>query len=169
MLFHRYYRRVYCFVVRRLNDRSLAEETVIDVFFEVWQSAHAFREESRPSTWIFGIAHYKSMSTLRHASRRHRSAVVPIRSEILQRFPDGRPSHEDVEARDQMRRLEEIISSLGSDQRRAAELVWIEGLSHEEAARRLGVSANAVKLRVSRARQRVRREWESPRVEGDGA
>lgn len=168
-LFHRYYRRVYGFLLKRLGDASLVEETVIDVFFEIWQNAGAFRAESRPSTWIFGIAHYKSLAARRHRSRPQRRAVVPIRAEALQRFPDERPAHAHVEARDQMRRLEQILRTLGPDQRQAAELVWIEGLSHEEAARRLGVTANAVKLRVSRARERVRREWQPALVRREGA
>ncbi len=156
-LFQRYYARVFSFVDRRLGDPSLAEETVVDVFFEVWRNAASFRAESRPSTWLFGIAHFKSLAASR--SRRRASRVVAMDDAWLSRTPsEGRPE-EELSARQAIARLDELLLTLGSEQREAVQLVWIEGLSHKEAAERLGVSTNAVKLRVMRARERVLREW----------
>ncbi len=156
VLFHRYYPRVYSFVYRRLRDRTLAEEAVMDVFFEVWRGATSFRAASRPSTWIFGIAHFKALEAHRRRSQGKRAAVVPIQQESLQRAPEPGNAEDRLEARDEIRLLERFVQSLNDNQREAVELVWFEGLSLEEAANRLGVSVDTVKTRVWRARQRAR-------------
>jgi RNA polymerase sigma-70 factor (ECF subfamily) len=157
-LFHRYYQRVYAFVQRRLSDPGLSEETVVDTFFEVWRSAHAFRAESAPATWIFGIAQFKTISARRHRSRAKRAALVPVSKEDLERAPEERVAESQLAARDEMRRLRRVLSSMGELQRRTAELVWLEGLSHEEAAAQLGTTTDSVKARLWRARRQVRQE-----------
>ena len=43
VLFDRYRARVFSFVRRRVNDEMLAEEIMVDTFFEVWRSASAYR------------------------------------------------------------------------------------------------------------------------------
>ena len=59
-LFQRYYTRVYSFVLRRLGESTSAEDTTVETFAELWRTAKRFRGESRPSTWIYGIAHFKA-------------------------------------------------------------------------------------------------------------
>jgi DNA-directed RNA polymerase specialized sigma24 family protein len=75
-LFQRYYSRVYWFVQRRLHDANLAEEVVADVFFEVWRSAHSIAGASHPTTWIFGIAHFKCVGAHRDRRRHKRASVI---------------------------------------------------------------------------------------------
>lgn len=158
-LFRRFHARVYRFARGRLHDAPLAEETAADVFFEVWKSAAAFRGDSKPSTWIFGIAHFKCLAADRHRSRAKRASLIPMSPEVMARAEDGRSTEAQLQARDEMRGLERIVHSLGAEQRSAAELVWLEGLSQQEAARRLGVSIDTIKMRVWRARQQVRKQW----------
>ena len=57
--------RLFRYLARFVNDASAAEELVDDVLFEIWKSASKFRESSKVSTWIFGIAHHKAISHLR--------------------------------------------------------------------------------------------------------
>lgn len=51
----------------------------------------------------------------------------------------------------------EAIASLPAAEREVAELTLVEGLSPAEAARALGMSAPAVRMRLSRARRKLRR------------
>lgn len=157
-LFARYYRRVFAFVSRRMNDDSLSEEIVVDTFFEVWRSASSFRGESRPSTWLFGIAHFKIRSALRSRSRAKRSRVIPVLGERLAEAPDPLDSEKQLVARDELARLKGVLDSLSVSQRRAAELVWLEGMSQREAAQQLGVTTDTLKARLWRVRNRVRAE-----------
>ena len=155
-LFQRYYSRVYWFAQRRLHDANLTEEVVADVFFEVWRSAANFAGASRPSTWIFGIAHFKCVGAHRDRKRHKRSAVVPTNVETLHRVADGRDAGERLESRDELRMVERAIAALPEEQRRVIELALIEGLPYDQIAERLHVPEGTVKTRVARARARLR-------------
>ena len=166
-LFQRYHRRVFHFVLRRLGDPGLAEEVVADVFFEVWRSVDQFAGASRPSTWIYGIAHFKSSSAHRDRSRFKRAAVVPTNVESLHRVADDRHADDRLQAREELRIVHRVLSSLPEDQRTVLELAVIEGLPYDEIADRLGVPEGTIKTRVSRARVRLRRGFDRISLEKD--
>lgn len=166
-LFQRYHRRVFHFVLRRLGDPGLAEEVVADVFFEVWRSIDHFAGASRPSTWIYGIAHFKSASAHRDRSRYKRAAVVPTKVESLHRVADDRDAHERLHAREELRIVHRVLSSLPEDQRTVLELAVIDGLPYDEIAERLGLPEGTVKTRVSRARVKLRRGFDRFALERD--
>lgn len=156
-LFHRYQGRVFHFVLRRLGDPGLAEEVVADVFFEVWRSVDHFAGASRPSTWIFGIAHFKATGAHRDRTRLKRAAVVPTNVEFLHGVADDTDADARLAAREDLGRVRQVLESLPDDQREVLELAVLEGLPYEEIADRLGVPEGTVKTRVSRARTRLRR------------
>ncbi len=155
-LFTRFYPRVYGFVMARLHDPALAEETVSDVFFEVWRSAGGFRGASRVSTWIFGIATFKSLEADRNRRRLKRSAVVPTNLEVLHRVADDTDSEATLEARDELRWFRELLGTLPDGQREVLELALVEGFDTHEIADRLGVAPGTVKSRLFRARNELR-------------
>ena len=155
-LFQRYSSRLYWFVQRRLHDANLAEEVVADVFFEVWRSAHSFAGASRPSTWIFGIAHFKCVGAHRDRRRHKRASVISTNVETLHRFADDRDTNEQMAAREELRHLQDAIAALPEEQRRVVELALIQGLPYEEIAEQLQVPEGTVKTRVARARARLR-------------
>ncbi len=156
-LFDRYHSRVFGFILRRLEDRELAREVSSDVFLEVWVNARHFRGESRISSWIFGIAHFKCLEANRQRLRFKRARVVPTEDEVISQVPEPHVSGTTLEARQDLRRVGEAMNRLPRDQREALELMILEGIDLEEVARRQGVSAGTVKTRVSRARRAIRR------------
>jgi RNA polymerase sigma-70 factor (ECF subfamily) len=163
-LFQRYHARVFHFVQRRLRDESLSEEVVADVFFEVWRSVEHFAGASRPSTWIFGIANFKSAGAHRDRQRHKRASVIPTNVEFLHRAPDRMDPAERFEAREQLGRVARMLAALPDDQREVVELAVVEGLPYEEISARLGVPEGTVKTRVARARARLRRELGRPGI-----
>jgi RNA polymerase sigma-70 factor (ECF subfamily) len=156
-LHHRLYPRVYGFVLRRLRDPSLAEETVVDVFVELWKNAGRFRGESRVTTWIFGIAHFKCLAASRAARRSKRSAVVSTEAEILEALPDPLDAEDALAARERVSQVKAALLILPEGQRKVVELAFLEGLGYGEIAARLGVAEGTVKTRISRARSMLRR------------
>jgi RNA polymerase sigma-70 factor (ECF subfamily) len=156
VLFERYYPRVFAFLMRRLRDRELSEETAADVFFEVWRNASAFRGASLASTWIFGIAHFKCLEADRRRRRMKRSQVLPTNVEVLHRVADPRELTNELEVRADLRRVEALVRRLPAEQRTTVELALVEGLAYDEIAQRLGVPEGTIKARVARARARIR-------------
>lgn len=156
-LFDRYFARVFVFIERRVEDRELARELTSDVFLEVWEQAGRFRGDAKVSTWIFGIARFKSLEAVRGQQRFKRSRVVAGGDELLSRVPESRSSATQLGAREALRRVAEAMDRLPRDQREALELAVIEGLEPEEIASRQQISRDTVKTRISRARRALRR------------
>jgi len=169
-LFQRYHARVSFFVQRRLSgDPALAEEIVSDVFFEVWRSVDHFAGASKPSTWIFGIAHFKCASANRDRKRHKRASVVPMHAEALHRFADPRDSGGRLAAREALRLVRAAIDALPAEQREVVELAALEGVPYDEIADRLGVPEGTVKTRVARARARLRQGLRGLGLEESGS
>jgi RNA polymerase sigma-70 factor (ECF subfamily) len=155
-LYDRYQARLYAFVIRRVQDHGLAEEVVADTFFEVWRSATEFQGASRVSTWIFGIATFKSLEADRNRRRLKRSSVIPTSQEVLAAASDGARAEARMEARSELRWLRYRLERLPETQREVAALALFEGAGTDEIAGRLGISAGTVKSRLSRARRELR-------------
>ena len=162
-LFRSYYGRVQAFVLGRVSDAQLAQEIAGDVFFEVWRSAERFRGESRVSSWLFGIAHYRCLAALRERRAAKRSRVIPTGIEYLQAVPDSSQGPERIDSREELQMVMDEIERLPENYRAVAELALVEGLSHDQIADKLGIRPDNVRTRVSRARaqlrRRVGREW----------
>ncbi|MBW2316528.1 MAG: sigma-70 family RNA polymerase sigma factor [Deltaproteobacteria bacterium] len=157
-IFKRYYPRVYAFVLRRLGESTAAEDTTVETFAELWRTAKKFRGESRPSTWIYGIAHFKSLAARRAAGRNKRSKVISVDFETLSRAPSEEDPVERLEAREEVRRVRQAIEALPQRYRQVIELAFFENLPYSEIARRLGMAEGTVKTQISRARERLRRQ-----------
>lgn len=157
-LFQRYYPRVHAFVLRRLGDSASAEDTTVETFAELWRTAKRFRGESRPSTWIYGIAHFKALAARRAAGRNKRSKVISVDFETLSRAPADEDLGQQIEAREEVRRVRLAIQSLPQRYRQVIELAFFENVPYGEIARRLGMAEGTVKTQVSRARDRLRRQ-----------
>jgi len=155
-LYDRYQSRLYSFVIRRVGDHGLAEEIVADTFFEVWRSAGGFQHRSRVSTWIFGIATFKSLEADRNRRRMKRSNVISTPQEVLSATSDGARAEARMEARSELRWLRYRLERLPETQREVAALALFEGAGTDEIAGRLGISAGTVKSRLSRARRELR-------------
>jgi len=157
-LFQRYYSRIYAFVLRRLGDSTSAEDTTVETFAELWRTAKRFRGDSRPSTWIYGIAHFKALASRRAAARKKRSKVISVDFETLSRAPAETDLQRTVEARQEVKRVQQAIQSLPQRYRQVIELAFFENLPYEEIARKLGMAEGTVKTQVSRARIRLRKQ-----------
>jgi RNA polymerase sigma-70 factor (ECF subfamily) len=138
--------------VRRLAGPSAdAEDLIHDVFVVALRRRSEFRGDAKVSTWLFRITQLvvrkrrfrrKLRQCLDVLHRSHEIAVVP---------PTPTPL-EVVEQRQQHARLYAALDHLPDKYRTAIILCDIEGAGAEEAGRLLGLTANAVWVRVHRGR-----------------
>jgi RNA polymerase sigma factor (sigma-70 family) len=154
ILFERHAPAVLQFCFRRTAHAALAEDLTSIVFLEAWRKRgrlELFQESARP--WLLGVA-LNVVRSQHRAQRRHSDALarVPIPE---QPEPESEVAIARLDAEREMRGLLETVSKLNRREREVLELcVWAE-LSTEEAARSLGISAGAVRSRLSRARRRL--------------
>ncbi len=65
-LYDRYKNRVFGFLVRMTNDREIAEDLLQDTFLAAMRNAQQFDRQRNFLSWIFGIAHKRTIDYFRH-------------------------------------------------------------------------------------------------------
>jgi RNA polymerase sigma-70 factor, ECF subfamily len=152
-------------VARRfLRNEDDAHDAVQEAFLSAFRSIERFARGSRLSTWLHRILINACLMKLR-SSRRH--AEEPIEN-LLPKFaeaghqvnhptPEWEASAEELLQKGETREIvRRSIDRLPENYRSVLLLRDIEELTTEEAARLLGVTENAVKIRLHRARQALR-------------
>ncbi len=148
---------------RMLRNEEAAKDVVQDAFLQAFRAINRFREDSRLSTWLHRIVVNAALMRMRSASRRPEQAI----DELLPQFDDhgahvepagGIPmGAEEVMVNCQVRaQVRACIAELPEQYRAVITLRDFEELSTTEVATVLGISENAVKIRLHRARQALR-------------
>ncbi|HKR11399.1 MAG TPA: sigma-70 family RNA polymerase sigma factor [Pyrinomonadaceae bacterium] len=147
-----YQKRLFAYAMKMLGDAGAAEELSSDVMFEVWKQARQFRGKSKVSTWIFGIAHYKTLNALRR-----KGPGMAVTLDQAKTTSDRRPDPEQLAERcDMLERLETALGHLSLDHREVIELTFYHEFSYEEIAQIMNCPVNTVKSRMFYAKQKMR-------------
>ena len=147
LLYDRHAGRLIGLAHRILGDTGEAEEILQEVFLHVWRAATTFDPSRGPVlAWLLVATRSRSIDRLR-SRRPGKSAGMTS----LEEAPET-ASREDVEADAASREWEAqcraVIAELPEDQRRALELAYFEGLTHQEIAERTATPLGTVKTRV---------------------
>jgi len=157
----RHRQRVLAVAQRITKNREDAEDVAQESFHKAFLHLDAFQEKSRLSTWLTRIAMNEALMLLRR--RRRVFETLPENPEngakcSLEPFVDHSPSPEESCWRRERRQLlTKAINRLDAKVRHTILLCDIEERSVEETAQILGTSIGAVKARVFRGRQKLRR------------
>jgi RNA polymerase sigma-70 factor (ECF subfamily) len=166
--------RMLAVATRFLRNDEDARDAVQDAFVSAFRSLPSFEAGSQLSTWLHRIVVNASLMRLRS---RRRKPEEPLDGLLPSFFEDGHrrdpapPWQETAETALQRREVRELvrgtIDELPETYRAALLLRDIEGFDTEQAARLLGVTPNAVKVRLHRARQALRTLLEPYMTGGD--
>ena len=146
---------VYAFCGRRLGALSgAAEDVTADIFTVVWRNIDKVPPAPECRTFIYGIAYrqvrkQQQKSWARSRLQRRLEAEWAVVSTAQLGWATSSVPRD---------RVHLAIEALPEGERAALLLVVWDGLSHVEAGRVLGCSANAVALRLFKARARIRRQ-----------
>lgn len=128
-----------------VRDEALAADAVQSAWIRVWRRLSTLRRPESLRPWLFAIAANEAKQLAR---RRRRDIRIQAREESAQ---------VDVGVSDRVD-LERALAGLSADDRMLISLSYLGGLSSKEIAEVLGVSPSAVRGRLARAIQRLRRE-----------
>ena len=150
VLFARHHVRVYRFVLRLVSDPTIAEDTISEVFLDVWRQAGRFEGRSAVSTWLLSIARFKALSALRKRTDEE------LDEETAEAIPDTADTPEEaIQKKDKSEVLRECLKSLSPEHREIVDLVYYHEKSVEEVAEIVGIPENTVKTRMFYARKRL--------------
>ena len=158
-LVKRYQAYVFTLVLRMLKTREDAEEVAQDVFIKAYRSLADFRGESKFSTWLYTIANTTSITFL----RKKKLDVHSLDNEKVFEVADSKDSGfraNLVEQKSRVNMVNEAIAMLSPDDAGIITLFYKAEQNLEEIARILRLETNTVKVRLHRARTRLKEKME---------
>lgn len=165
---HASYRPRICRYMARLVGQSEAEDLTQEVFVRVSRGLPDFRGDAKLSTWIYRIATNVATDRLRSRSFKETQSDKAISHQEgsvgdADALPDEKsPSLERQLMREEMSScVHDYINTLPENYRATVTLSEIEGLTNQEIAEVLGLTLDAVKIRLHRGRARLKEKLET--------
>ena len=149
----RHTRGVLNLVYRYLGDATKAEDLAQDVFVKVYKARMKYEPKAKFSTWLYRIAANHCLNEIR-ARKSQPHLAAPI-NDLLEE-----PSPVDPDARLKQVELQEAVkaalNALPENQRMAVLLARYQEMSYEEIAETLGLTLEAVKSVLFRAKENLK-------------
>jgi RNA polymerase sigma-70 factor (ECF subfamily) len=166
-IYNAYHARILRYLKRLVGERE-AEDLTQEVFIKVSGALEGFRGESSVSTWIYRIATNAAMDRQRSPSFQRAAGDLSTEEREAEAADKNVWTGQKIIALDrQLIRKEmnecirDFIFRLPSDYRTVVILREIEGFKSRETAEILGISLDAVKIRLHRARVLLKKEFEA--------
>lgn len=156
LIFERYARPIISFIYDMVGERGLAEELTQETFVRAYKNIHALRDETKLSTWLFGIAKNVARESLRSRRALDRNVnlddqdVMELRDKSL--TPDGQLLDKELS-----RTISCALAQLDEDKRLVFTLKVLQQQSYEQIAVITGFSVPKLKTDLHRARAEMRR------------
>ncbi|HEV7241409.1 MAG TPA: RNA polymerase sigma factor [Thermoanaerobaculia bacterium] len=153
-IYDRYSGRIYNFAFRFLKNAEAAEDATQEVFVKMLRHANQFHGDAKLSTWLFSITANWCRDYLRKADNKSKES-----DDVLVTLPASSEHSPDrtLERRENEQRVRRALATLTAEQREAILLSRYQGLSYAEIAQIAGCSEGAVKTRVFRAMETLKK------------
>jgi RNA polymerase sigma-70 factor, ECF subfamily len=160
MLIDRHQGKIQRFMMGWVNNVQVAEDLAQDVFLRVYKARKTYLPTAKFTTWLYRIANNIASNHVRdNANRRefqisnasnHSGTGVMI--ENIAMAPSGFQPSRQIDHSERSGVILQALQALGERQRTAVMLSKFEGMSYQEIADTMGMSVQAVKSLLSRAR-----------------
>lgn len=158
-LVERYRNYVFTLVLRFTDNREDAEEIAQDIFVKAYRSLADFRGVAKFSTWLYTIVRTSCISFL----RKKKMKIVSMDNDSGSGEWEDRESGlkaDTIEQKSRHGMVNEAIRLLAPDDRQVITLFYQAEQSLEEIGRIMGLEPNTVKVKLHRARQRLKEKME---------
>ena len=161
-IFEEYHSRILRYLTRIVGPEE-AEDLAQEVFDKISRGLEGFQEKSKLSTWIYRIATHTAIDRCRTAASRHANEHRPFEEDTppeasANPASPAPPVTDRLVIRKEMSDcVNEFIDNLPPDYRTVIVLSDLEGFANKEIAEILGISLDNVKIRLHRARSRLKK------------
>ena len=152
------------FVARRIGERERAADLTAEIFLAAIDSAHRYRPgRATPKAWLYGIARVLVANDRRRRGRERAGEAGKewLRGSALLDPEDAARIDARIDAAAQSRLLYEAMDRLPDAERAVLELVALDELTVAEAAAAAGVRSGTARVRLHRARRKLRADLEA--------
>jgi len=157
-LVKRHQRFVFTLALRFAKTREDAEEIAQDCFIKAYRSLGTFQRNSKFTTWLYSIVYTTSMTFLR--KKRVETDSIDDENTYVQLENHGGYDVNDAENKSRSYYLNQAITQLLPDDATIITLFYKGEQSLEEIGATMGIEPNTVKVKLFRARQRLKEKLE---------
>lgn len=159
VLVNRYQNYVFTLAMRFTKNREDAEEVSQDIFIKAYRSLADFRGASKFSTWLYTIVNTTCITFLRKKRLEIHSLDNEKVFEVADSLDSGMRANM-IEQKSKVAMVNNAISMLGGDDAIILTLFYKAEQSLEEIASALGIEVNNAKVKLHRARARLKEKME---------
>lgn len=160
----RYQNRLVSLLAHLVGQRDMAEDLAQEVFMRVYRARKRYVPGSKFSTWLFTIANNVASNALRSLSRRREINLAPVGPgdtggnplESAAQAASGLMPTRQLDKAELREVVQLAVNTLNDRQRMAVLLCKFEHLSYAEIGEIMGMSPQAIKSLLSRARANLR-------------
>ena len=145
-LYKLYSPRIFRYAQVRLRNIHAAEEAMQEALWGVWQGVQRYKGASKPSTWIFGIAHHKVTDMVKKQIKENQT-----RDEL-----SNAPEHESEINHAKNDMLHTALAKVSEPCRDALMLSFFYKFNYKEIGEILGCKEGTVKNRIFRGKEQLR-------------
>ena len=156
-----YEKPLYNFVLRMVKDAQSAEDLIQDIFIKIYQKLKSFRGEASVSTWVYKIATNAYLDYIRSSNYKKNSLSDYIDENENHKWDQGDSekvlSIDEQAIKSEMNTcIQQFLNDLPEDYRAVIVLHDLQDLKNKEIADVLNCSLDTVKIRLHRARKKLR-------------
>lgn len=155
VLVERYQQLVFTVAFRMVNSREDAEELAQSAFVKAYQHLGSYRGDAKFSTWLYTIVQSVCLTFLRKRRLNTHSLDNDQVFHAADNLDGGLRANE-VETKSKVQVVREAIGRLGPDDAQVLTLFYQGEQSLEEISRIMGIEPNTAKVKLHRARQRLK-------------
>jgi RNA polymerase sigma-70 factor (ECF subfamily) len=159
-LVDRYRAYVFTLALRFTKNREDAEEVSQDIFIKAYRSLADFRGAAKFSTWLYTIVNTTCITFLRKKRLQTHSLDQEHVFEVADSLDSGMRANQ-VEQKSRVAMVNKAIQLLNSDDAEIITLFYQSEQTLEEIAAILGIEPNTAKVRLHRARTRLKEKMQT--------
>lgn len=153
VLVDRYKDLIFSLALKMVKNREEAEEVAQDTFIKVFNSLEKFKGESKFSTWIYKVAYNTCLDRIKKNKKDEGNINIDDFSEHLVKTMENALGKMIDEER--KKSIQDCLNLLPSDEGFLLTLFYFEDQSLEEIAKIMNITANNVKVKLYRSRQKL--------------
>jgi RNA polymerase sigma-70 factor (ECF subfamily) len=152
-LVEKYKHMVYTLTIRIVKNREEAEEISQDVFVKAYEKLNSFKGESKFSTWIYKIAYYASLDSIKRNKRQLNSENIETVNEID--FGNVQDALQNLQDKERKKIINDALLKLSEDERIILTLFYFEEMSIKEISKVVNLSIDNIKIKLFRSRKKL--------------
>ncbi len=163
ILVEKYQKKVHALAYQKIGDFHYAEDITQNTFIQTYQNLSTLRDPSRFPQWLYSIAkrqclnwHQRKEKPAKQLQSLEDTPMKEVEKSAYNHYVSEQRETEATEHRREM--VEKLLENLSEGQRTVMTLHYLGEMTIKEISESLGVSVEAIKTRLHRARKRLQEE-----------